>query len=1188
MWGAGWGSDQSSTHQGCPVTIQTVLNVTQTALVIDTAGHLLGAREPYLYDDGTISPANFAILQAHLNNGRLRLLTGGVTIPAPAQGASFVSVKIQGQNLVFTDSLGAVTSVSVPGGNVDLTGYATTTAVQNAVADKVTSTQATSIAQTAATAAVADKVTTAQATTLATNAATTAVAGTIAPIQAAVNDARRGIVDGAYGLSIGIHDAAPNTIYATNNPAAEYDPITNRTYIAYSSSEFRALAVRYFDHTTGVFSPKVFADEYHIPNADDNHGGPSLTIDQKNRRIVITHGIHNDKLCFVRSSSMDIASATWTVVRPNINGSYTMVAYDSVSQNIYATFRRGVTHDTTKTDTHEYGGIAKSTDGGATWATITTALINTKLVFPGDAASDYYCSDFDAFNGKLYISFAIAHGSGHDGPRNGVHVCYFDPATETLKAVDGQSINLNGSTADDFTKIRLMSQDYTYPIKTAVNPTGKVMTTWNAFDSTINGANGYVRNYAALFDGTQWTIIDTQVYSNYVYNGLGVNWRNNAWELVAIRNLSNDNVVATTSQRDTLPQATAGGDLIHLTSADGLVWTVDTTWDAERFETPVTYLQCVRNAQPGLIFLAQGVSYGAIADITGDTGTGNIGSYNVANWQSTVYFGYATTNLPAVQNIQKRGDTQYTHNPIYAITGASAVTPPTTMTALPVSPPLPRGTQKVKLKVQVTANGAAGRIVISFRAGGSYRSSDAQLTFHGSFTYTQIADVEVPVGPSGNIEWTSVLDSGVTCTAQLFIRAHTVGSQRLLSKTPVAAIAKKGNVVVTIPTTNPSPSDTTAPTAPTTVTATAGDASATITASGATDATGVTGYKAYTASTGGTAVASGASPLTVTGLTNGTAVTFYVSAIDAAGNESTRTASNAVTPVAATTAPTTAPTLALGTATVTTQPATSTQPSGATAVQYEHKATSGSTWTVDTTSGGTSYTYTGLTAATSYDYRSAGINASGVGPYSTVITASTAASGAATAFTDFDSTTTGIADATPPGNGWTDVSGKFQRISNQLAPANLTTTAGNYWLLRQIPSTKHSSQFNVAARMSTTTPAWAMPVIHSDATGANCYYGSFDFSANNWMIYKVTAGTAAALATVAGTAPTTPSVLSLSDPNTDGNLVLSLNGSSVATAADTTFVSQTYAGIRFRNPSTTSASVTAANNLRLDTVKIGA
>lgn len=96
------------------MTIQTVLNVTQTSLVIDTAGHILGAREPYLYDDATISPANFAILQRHINEGRLRLLTGGITIPPPVGGASLVSVTVSGQNLVFTDSLGGTSTVAIP------------------------------------------------------------------------------------------------------------------------------------------------------------------------------------------------------------------------------------------------------------------------------------------------------------------------------------------------------------------------------------------------------------------------------------------------------------------------------------------------------------------------------------------------------------------------------------------------------------------------------------------------------------------------------------------------------------------------------------------------------------------------------------------------------------------------------------------------------------------------------------------------------------------------------------------------------------------------------------------------------------------------------------------------------------------------------------------------------------------
>lgn len=88
---------------------------------------------------------------------------------------------------------------------------------------------------------------------------------------------------------------------------------------------------------------------------------------------------------------------------------------------------------------------------------------------------------------------------------------------------------------------------------------------------------------------------------------------------------------------------------------------------------------------------------------------------------------------------------------------------------------------------------------------------------------------------------------------------------------------------------------TTVPQAPTIGTATAGDVSATVTYTAG--ATGGKAVSAYTAtSSPGSLTGTGASPITVSGLTNGTAYTFTVTATNANGTSTTSAASNSVTP----------------------------------------------------------------------------------------------------------------------------------------------------------------------------------------------------------------------------------------------------------------------------------------------------
>jgi uncharacterized protein YhjY with autotransporter beta-barrel domain len=89
------------------------------------------------------------------------------------------------------------------------------------------------------------------------------------------------------------------------------------------------------------------------------------------------------------------------------------------------------------------------------------------------------------------------------------------------------------------------------------------------------------------------------------------------------------------------------------------------------------------------------------------------------------------------------------------------------------------------------------------------------------------------------------------------------------------------------------------PGAPTIGTATAGNtqASVTFTAPGSNGGAAITGYT-VTSSPGGLTGTGAASPITVTGLTNGTAYTFTVTATNSAGTGSASAASNSVTPKA--------------------------------------------------------------------------------------------------------------------------------------------------------------------------------------------------------------------------------------------------------------------------------------------------
>lgn len=190
----------------------------------------------------------------------------------------------------------------------------------------------------------------------------------------------------------------------------------------------------------------------------------------------------------------------------------------------------------------------------------------------------------------------------------------------------------------------------------------------------------------------------------------------------------------------------------------------------------------------------------------------------------------------------------------------------------------------------------------------------------------------------------------------------------------------------------------TVPGAPTGVTATAGNASASVAFTAPSDGgSAITGYT-VTSSPGSFTGTGSAPPISVNGLTNGTAYTFTVTATNAIGTGSASSPSSAVTPSAGATAPGQVTGLTLGTATSTTQPLTWTAPSngGSAITDYvvQWSPAGAGTWTAfaDGTSTTAAATVTGLTASTSYDYRVAAVNAIGTGTNSATATGSTAAS----------------------------------------------------------------------------------------------------------------------------------------------------------------------------------------------------
>ncbi len=215
-----------------------------------------------------------------------------------------------------------------------------------------------------------------------------------------------------------------------------------------------------------------------------------------------------------------------------------------------------------------------------------------------------------------------------------------------------------------------------------------------------------------------------------------------------------------------------------------------------------------------------------------------------------------------------------------------------------------------------------------------------------------------------------------------------------------------------------------APGAPTIGTASAGNAQATVsfTAPVSNGGSAITGYT-VTSSPGSISGTGTASPITVTGLTNGTAYTFTVTATNAIGTSLASSASNSVTPSTVPGAPT------IGTATAGNTQATVTFTSpvsngGSAITRYTVTSSPGN---ITGTGSASPITVTGLTNGAAYTFTVTATNANGTGPASSAsnsVTPSTTVPGAPT----IGIATAGNAQATiaftaPVNNGGSAITG---------------------------------------------------------------------------------------------------------------------------------------------------------------------
>lgn len=291
--------------------------------------------------------------------------------------------------------------------------------------------------------------------------------------------------------------AAPKAAYAFDSQGW-FDPVTNRTYLAYLGFE-RDLYVTYMDHQNGdVLVGSVEVAAYPIDD-DDDHGSPSICVDLDGY-IHIVWGAHNTAIQYAKSTNKQDISAWTTGSIDALEGTYHQITVDPSTGYLYLIARPGdgSTHGT-PFPTHSYGSIRSSTDNGSTWSA-QTEIVDTNGF--AEAVEDFYPIGGMDFGGDGFLHFvwSVSRGTVHDDVRTNIYHAYYDPATGFLHSADGTNLGTS-----------INSTDHTSCLAATRNPIGQLTLGFNGSRIGIIYTAGSDDLYVTVWDGTQWAETDLGV-----------------------------------------------------------------------------------------------------------------------------------------------------------------------------------------------------------------------------------------------------------------------------------------------------------------------------------------------------------------------------------------------------------------------------------------------------------------------------------------------------------------------------------------------------------------------------------------------------------------------------------------------------------------------------------------------------